>query len=65
VPGWNPLSFRLHPTSAAILDALASLEGSFYPVYAWDASGGHVNVGGWNPVDYPSGEICAMPEALA
>jgi hypothetical protein len=37
VPGWNLVSFNVHPTSTAIADVLAPIAGSFDLVYAWDA----------------------------
>ncbi|NPV42289.1 MAG: tandem-95 repeat protein [Anaerolineae bacterium] len=36
--GWNLVSFRVHPTSTDIEDVLASIEGNYSLVYAWDAS---------------------------
>jgi hypothetical protein len=47
VIGWNLVSFRLHPTSTAITDVLASLGSNYDLVYAWDASGGHAGAGNW------------------
>lgn len=38
VLGWNLVSFNLHPTSTAITDVLAPIEGNYDLVYAWDAS---------------------------
>jgi hypothetical protein len=37
VPGWNLISFNLHPVSTAITDVLASVSGNYDLVYAWDA----------------------------
>jgi hypothetical protein len=47
VTGWNLVSFRLHPLSTVILDVLASVDGSYDLVYAWDATGGHASAGNW------------------
>ena len=38
VPGWNLVSFNVKPTSTAIATVLASLNGNYDLVYAWDAS---------------------------
>ncbi len=35
--GWNLVSFRVHPTSTAVADVLASVAGNYDLVYAWDA----------------------------
>jgi hypothetical protein len=37
VAGWNLVSFRVHPTSTAVADVLASVAGNYDLVYAWDA----------------------------
>jgi hypothetical protein len=47
VQGWNLVSFGLHPTSTAALDVLASIQGNYDMVYAYDASGAHSNNGNW------------------
>jgi hypothetical protein len=50
--GWNLVSFHLHPTSTAIQDVLASIEGNYDLVYAWDASGDHAaSSGNWLKYD--------------
>ncbi len=36
--GWNMVSINIHPLSTAATDVLASLEGNYDLVYAWDAS---------------------------
>ncbi len=45
--GWNLVSFPVHPQSTAITDVLATVQGSFDMVYAWDASGAHAGSGNW------------------
>jgi uncharacterized repeat protein (TIGR02543 family) len=40
VPGWNLVSFNLHPVSTDITDVLSSISGSYDLVYAWDATTG-------------------------
>jgi len=49
--GWNLVSFRLHPTSTLVPDVLASVEGNYDLVYAWDASGAHSGSGNWMKAD--------------
>ena len=51
VPGWNLVSFSLHPTNTAVANVLASVAGNFDLVYAWDATGGHVGGGNWMRAD--------------
>jgi VCBS repeat-containing protein len=36
--GWNLVSFTIHPTSTAITDVLATVNGNFDLVYAWDGA---------------------------
>jgi uncharacterized repeat protein (TIGR02543 family) len=36
-PGWNLVSFRLHPVNTAIAEVLSSISGNYDLVYAWDA----------------------------
>ena len=38
--GWNLVSFNLKPASTAIEDVLASVDGNYSLVYAWDAATG-------------------------
>jgi hypothetical protein len=47
VPGWNLVSFYLHPVRTAIKDVLASVTGNYVQVYAWDATGAHSSSGNW------------------
>ena len=47
VPGWNLVSFNLHPTNTDIAAVLASLGTNYDLVYAWDATGGHSSGGNW------------------
>ncbi len=49
--GWNLVSFNLHPASTAIADVLASVNGNWDVVYAWDATGGHSGDGNWLSCD--------------
>lgn len=51
VPGWNLISFNVHPTDTAIASVLASVEDSFDLVYAWDATGAHPGSGNWLKYD--------------
>jgi hypothetical protein len=47
VPGWNLVSFNLHPTNTSIANVLSSLVGNYDLVYAWDATGAHSTSGNW------------------
>jgi hypothetical protein len=47
VPGWNLVSFNLHPTNTNIANVLSSLVGNYDLVYAWDATGAHSTSGNW------------------
>jgi hypothetical protein len=47
LPGWNLVSFDLHPTSTAIATVLADINSHYDLVYAWDASGAHASSGNW------------------
>jgi hypothetical protein len=59
--GWNLVSFNLHPTSTDIADVLASIEGSYDLVYAWDASGAHAaSSGNWLRYD----NVAYTPDTL-
>jgi hypothetical protein len=60
VEGWNLVSLDLAPTSTAVEDVLASIEGSYDLVYAWDATGGHSSSGNWMKYD---NEV-ASPDSL-
>jgi VCBS repeat-containing protein len=61
VPGWNLVSFNVHPTSTAIANVLASIEGSYDLVYAWDGTGAHSSSGNWLKYD----NIVYSPDTLA
>jgi PKD repeat protein len=50
-PGWNLVSFNLHPLDTATASVLADISGKFNLVYAWDASGGHPGAGNWLKFD--------------
>lgn len=47
VPGWNLVSFYLHPVKTDIKDLLASIAGNYDQVYAWDSTGAHSSSGNW------------------
>ena len=47
MPGWNLVSFNVHPADTTVASVLASLSGSYDLVYAWDASGAHSSGGNW------------------
>lgn len=49
--GWNLVSFNLHPASTAINDVLASVNGNWDMVYAWDSTGSHPGDGNWLSCD--------------
>jgi hypothetical protein len=46
--GWNMVSINVHPLSTISTDVLASLEGNYDLVYAWDAS---VSTNNWLSLD--------------
>ena len=46
-PGWNLVSFAIHPANTAPAAVLSSIVGSFDLVYAWDATGSHSGNGNW------------------
>jgi hypothetical protein len=46
-PGWNLISFNVHPASTAIATVLADISGHYDLVYAWDATGAHSGSGNW------------------
>ncbi len=54
VPGWNLVSFNVHPTNTAITAVLSSIAGNYNLVYAWDATGAHSASGNWMKYD-PTG----------
>jgi hypothetical protein len=45
--GWNLVSFNLQPVDTSITTVLASLDGNYDLVYAWDATGAHSSSGNW------------------
>jgi hypothetical protein len=47
VPGWNLVSFNLHPMNTSIAAVLNSLDNDYDLVYGWDATGGHSGSGNW------------------
>ena len=46
-PGWNLVSFAIHPANTAITSVLSSISGNYDLVYAWDATGSHSGSGHW------------------
>jgi hypothetical protein len=50
-PGWNLVSFSLHPFNTNIANVLSSIAGNYDLVYAWDASGAHAGSGNWLKFD--------------
>jgi len=55
VAGWNLVSFNIHPSNTNIEAVLASIDGKYTLVYAWDATGGHSGSGHW--MRYAAGVI--------
>jgi hypothetical protein len=53
-PGWNLVSFNLHPLNTAIANVLSGITGSYNLVYVWDATGAHSGSGNWMKYD-PTG----------
>jgi hypothetical protein len=51
VPGWNLISFNVHPENMNITAVLSSIAGNYNLVYAWDATGGHSTSGNWMKYD--------------
>jgi hypothetical protein len=51
LPGWNLVSFNLHPTDTSIASVLSSVNGNFDLIYAWDATGAHSDRGNWLKYD--------------
>ncbi len=41
LPGWNLVSFNIHPLSTALADVLQGAAGNYDLVYAWDATAGN------------------------
>ena len=50
-PGWNLVSFDLHPMNTGIVSVLSSIAGNYDLVYGWDAAGGHPSSGNWMKYD--------------
>jgi hypothetical protein len=46
-PGWNLVSFNVHPQDNAISTVLSSISGKYDLVYAWDKSGSSHDSGNW------------------
>ena len=61
-PGWNLVSFNLVPISTAIEDVLASIEGDYTLVYAWDATGGSSASGNWKMYDPTVGYLQSLTD---
>ena len=55
MPGWNLVSFNLHPVDTDTAAVLSSISGQYSLVYAWDASGGHPGSGNWMKYDPAQG----------
>ena len=47
VPGWNLVSFNVHPTNTDIAAVLSNIAGNYDLVYAWDATGANSASGNW------------------
>jgi hypothetical protein len=60
VPGWNLVSFNVHPTNTSVASVLASISGNYDLVYAWDATGAHSTSGNWLKAD----NIVYSPDSL-
>jgi hypothetical protein len=45
--GWNLVSFNLEPVNTDITAVLSSIDGDYDLVYAWDATGDHLDSGNW------------------
>jgi hypothetical protein len=54
VPGWNLISFNLHPQNTAISSVLSSIAGQYTLIFAWDSTGAHAGSGNWMKYD-PNG----------
>jgi hypothetical protein len=50
-PGWNLVSFNLHPLDTNIANVLSSIQGNYDLVYAWDSTGAHAGSGNWLKYD--------------
>ncbi len=51
VPGWNLVSFNVHPLDNSISSVLSSIAGQYTLVYAWDTSAAHSSSGNWMKYD--------------
>jgi len=49
--GWNLVSLNVQPVNTEIVAVLASIDGNFDLIYAWDASGAHADSGNWVKYD--------------
>jgi PKD repeat protein len=47
VPGWNLVSFNVHPASTKIADVLSDISGNYSLVFTWDATGASSDNGNW------------------
>lgn len=59
-PGWNMVSFSIHPLNTDITNVLSSVSGNYDLVYAWDATGAHSGSGNWLKHD----NIPVSPDSL-
>ena len=60
VPGWNLVSFNVHPTNTTIAAVLSSISSKYDLIYAWDATGAHSSSGNWLKAD----NVSASPDSL-
>ncbi len=51
VEGWNLVSFNVHPADTAVAAVLATVDGNYDLVFAWDATGAHSSSGNWVKYD--------------
>lgn len=67
VPGWNLVSFNIHPTNTNIASVLSSISGNFDLVYAWDATGASAGSGNWLKYDnipYSPDSLTVLDETM-
>ena len=59
-PGWNLVSFAIHPAVTTTASVLASISGNYDLVYAWDASGASSGSGNWLRYDPAHPELSTL-----
>ena len=67
VPGWNLVSFNVHPTDTSVAAVLSSIAGKYDLLYAWDATGASSNNGNWLKADnipMSSDTLLALDETM-